>query len=185
MLTIPPRVVRGSRPPSSTRAAAISAARMESPESVLGMKIEPMRPRRWVPTRPSPSMSAPEGSTVEREVSITITMSNCRSSPAMAAARPATKMPQIESATVLPGGGYSMTICIWVGAFVLRTGGPPRPGETIGGAGAAGLGTEAPWAAKEESGWPAPFASGRSRAASTPPIGAAKSVGVPSWGTWA
>ena len=49
------RVLRGSRPRSSWRAAAISAARMESPGSVLPLpKIEPIPPRRGRPMLPLP-----------------------------------------------------------------------------------------------------------------------------------
>ena len=76
----PTRVVRGSSCFSSTRQPSISAASTLSPLSVLGSgKMLPSTHRyfaiRFSPTTPLPSMSAPDGSEVLSEVSITNRMS--------------------------------------------------------------------------------------------------------------
>ena len=114
----PTRVLRGSRPRSSWRAAATSAARIVSPGSVLPrLNIAPMGPRLGLPTIPIPLMSAPVGSTVEREVSITSITSKCCRSPSCAIARPATKTPQAVSDMTAPSGGYSISRWTRVGSI--------------------------------------------------------------------
>ena len=58
--------------------------------------------------RPSPSMSAPEGSRVEADVSITITTSKGRISGASALARPETNTPQPAFVSRAPCAGKSI-----------------------------------------------------------------------------
>ena len=94
------RVVRGSSSRSSRRAAATSAARIESPGSSLGRVEERAHaPELGDPMIPLPFTSAPVGSIVESEVSITIATSKPRSAPVSARARPDTKMPQASGGT--------------------------------------------------------------------------------------
>ncbi len=99
-VTTPTRVLRASKLWSTRWAAATSAARIESPASVLG-KTPSMRSS---PTTPFSLTSVPEDARVESEVSSTRITSKRRSSPSNASARPATKAP-CSSVTTLPSAG--------------------------------------------------------------------------------
>ena len=155
------RVLRGSSSRRSRRAAATSAARIESPgSSPAASKSELTGPRYGEPIRPLPFTSAPVGSIVESEVSITIATSKPRSSPVSARARPDTKMPQAEGGMELASAGrftssWTRVVCGSEGWISLA------PAGASGNAGAAKL----------AKGRPAPCSSGCASAPSSAPIG--------------
>ena len=176
-VTTETRVLRESRLRRTSRAAAISAARIESPGSSVGSR------NRSRPTTPLPLMSEPLASLVEPEVSRTSTTSKRRNSPSSARARPAMKAPFWMSSRMAPSLGSSISSRISVESTPAWPSSAPSEGSS------RSLGAICSWldrspfvapvaaaisigsVANAVSGFPKPLSRGASRASSTAPIG--------------